>query len=100
MSIVTDSIAEYPENVFKIHQLFRTNEELDKIYSENKGQYKKLKDLLIDDIKAFIRPLREKRKEISGDGDLVKKVLEVGKRKASAVADAKMAEVRHAVGVD
>ncbi|HEY4515834.1 MAG TPA: tryptophan--tRNA ligase [Candidatus Paceibacterota bacterium] len=99
MSIVTDSNAEYPENVFKIHQLFRTNEQLDKIYTENKGKYKILKEMLAADIKSFIKPLREKRKEIASDIDRVKKVLEEGKQKASAVAEAKMAEVKRAIGV-
>lgn len=100
MSIVTDSNAEYPENVFRIHQLFRSNEELDKIYTENKGQYKKLKELLIEDIKNFIRPLREKREEIAKDMDRVRSVLESGKQKAQAIASAKMSEIKKAIGVN
>lgn len=99
MSIVTDSSGEYPENVFKIHQLFRTNEELDKIYTENKGKYKILKELLAEDIKAFIRPLREKREEIAKDSNLVKQVLEKGKEKARAIAEAKMQEIKQKIGV-
>lgn len=99
MAIVTDSKAEYPENVFYIHKLFRPVDELDKIYEENKGQYKKLKELLIEDVKNFIRPLREKRKEIAKDERLIKKVLEEGKEKARAVAGPKLAEAKLAIGV-
>ncbi len=99
MAIVTDSNAEHPENVFYIHRLFRTDAELDQIYTENKGQYKKLKELLIEDIKTFIAPLREKRKQIEGNDELINCVLAEGKEKASAIAKAKMEEVRKAIGV-
>ncbi len=99
MSIVTNSSAEYPENVFYIHKLFRPVDELDKIYEENKGQYKKLKEMLIDDIKNFIVPLREKRKEIAKDERLIKKVLEEGKEKARTIAGHKLAEAKRAIGV-
>lgn len=99
MAIVTDSKAEYPENVFQIHRLFRPVEELDKIYEENKGKYKVVKEMLIEDIKTFIRPLREKRRIIASDKNRVKEVLESGKEKAQAVARAKMLEVKKVVGV-
>lgn len=99
MSIVTNSSAEYPENVFYIHKLFQPVDELDKIYEENKGQYKKLKEILIDDIKNFIVPLREKRREIAKDERLIKKVLEEGKEKARAIAGHKLAEAKKAIGV-
>lgn len=100
MAIVTDSSGEYPENVFKIHQLFRSSDELDKIYDENKGKYKILKEILIEDIKNFIKPLREKRNEIAKDEDMAKKVLAEGKAKASAIAATKMQAVKYAIGVN
>jgi tryptophanyl-tRNA synthetase len=105
MAIVTDSKAEYPENVFAIHKLFAngstslTIDKLEEVYQENKGQYKKLKEMLIEDVKNFIRPLREKRKEIAKDERLIKKVLEEGKEKARAVAGPKLAEAKLAIGV-
>ncbi len=99
MSIVTDSSGEYPENVFKIHQLFRTNDELDKIYTENKGQYKKLKELLAEDIKNFIRPMRERREEWAGKMDEVDKIVAEGGKKMREVVHKKMVEVRERVGL-
>jgi len=99
MSIVTDSKAEYPENVFYIHKLFRPTIELDKIYEENKGKYKAIKEILIGDLKNFIKPLREKREEIAKNLDFVNKVLAEGKEKARAVASAKMQTVKKAIGV-
>lgn len=99
MSIVTDSSGERPENVYAIHKLFKPESELEKIYEENKGQYKKIKEVLIQDIKDFIRPLRERRAEISKDTELINKVLEQGKEKARAIASQKMLGVKQAIGV-
>jgi len=99
MSIVTDSSGTRPENVFAIHTLIRPKEELEKIYEENKGNYKKLKEILIEDLKTFIKPMREKRAEIAQDENRVKEVLEKGKQKAQAVAGAKMMQVKKAIGV-
>jgi len=98
MSIVTDSGGDIPENVYKIHKLFRTEEELKNLYEENKGQYKILKEKLIEDIEEFISPLREKRKEIESSADL-KAILEKGKEKAQKIAEEKMEKVKEAIGV-
>jgi tryptophanyl-tRNA synthetase len=99
MGIVTDSSGEYPENVFKIHQLFRTNDELDTIYNENKGQYKKLKELLAEDIKNFIRPMRERRAEWAGKMDEVDNIVAEGGKRMRKVVHDKMVEVRSKVGL-
>ena len=99
MAIVTDSSGERPENVFAIHKLIRSESELEKIYEENKGKYKILKELLIEDLKTFIRPMRERRGEIAKDLNFVKKVLDDGKEKASGVANKKMQQVKKSIGV-
>ncbi len=100
MGIVTDSSGERPENVYAIHKLIRSTNELETVYGENKGKYKVLKEILIEDLKNFIRPLREKRGEIANNPDLIKKVLEEGKEKAGAAARAKMQQVKKAIGVN
>src|SRR3989338_5209846 len=94
MSIVTDSSAGVPKNVYEIHKLFRTEDELAKLYKEHEGKYKALKEALIADIKDFIRPLREKRKAIAEDTDAVLKILKEGGQRAKEKASAKMDEVR------
>ncbi len=99
MSIVTDSAGEYPENVFHIHQLVRPNDYLDKLYSENKGQYKMLKEALIEDLKAFIGPMREHRKDWESRPDEVKKIIIDGGHKMREVVHKKMVEVREKVGL-
>ncbi len=99
MAIVTDSSGERPANVYAIHKLIRPESELESIYEEHKGKYKALKEVLIQDLKNFIGPLRERRKEIEKDEELVTRVLEQGKQRAGEIAKTKMAEVRKAIGV-
>ena len=97
MSIVTDSTGERPENVYAIHKLFCPESELEKLYEENKGSYKVLKEALLTDIEALISPMREKRASITDEE--VKAVLKDGAEKARARASAKMIEIRKKIGV-
>ncbi len=100
MSIVTDSSGEIPKNVYAIHKLFRSEEELNKIYSEKAGRYKELKELLIEDIEKFVAPLREKRKEFAKDIPSALKILKAGSENAKIIAAKKMDEVRSKIGVN
>ncbi|MEK9160641.1 MAG: tryptophan--tRNA ligase [Patescibacteria group bacterium] len=97
MSIVTDSSAGIPKNVYAMHKLLKSEEELAPLYEANKGSYKALKDALVEDLDAFITPMREKRESIS-DAE-VASVLADGAEKAREVSEAKMEVVRKAVGV-
>ena len=97
MSIVTDSSGERPENVYAIHKLFRTEDELTTLYEEHKGSYKTLKEALLEDITSTLTPLRERRESIT-DTD-VQNVLKEGAEKAHTQAAAKMAHVREHIGI-
>jgi tryptophanyl-tRNA synthetase len=99
MSIVTDSSGERPENVYAIHKLLLDQSGLDKVYSNPavKGKYKLIKEALIEDLEAFIAPMRDRRANISDED--VKKVLKDGGEKAKEIASAKMEDVRKKVGV-
>jgi tryptophanyl-tRNA synthetase len=97
MSIVTDSSGERPENVYAIHKLLRSEADLETVYTTNKGNYKALKEALIEDLEAFIAPMRERRAALSREEIL--SILKEGAEKARAVASAKMADVRKKVGV-
>jgi len=99
MSIVTDSGSDIPENVYAIHRLLKSEEELRSLYEENKGKYKALKEALIVDMKAFIAPLREKRKQLENDTDFVLDVLKEGGKRAKMKAEKKMEMVREVIGV-
>ncbi|MEI8328086.1 MAG: tryptophan--tRNA ligase [Candidatus Taylorbacteria bacterium] len=104
MSIVTDSAGPeaggIPANVYAIHKLFRSEAELSSIYETNKGKYKAIKEALIADIEAFIKPLRERRAELAKDVSNVTKALALGAVKANEAASAKLKVVKEAIGVE
>ena len=100
MGIVTDSGSDIPQNVYAIHALIKSKEDLDALYEANKGKYKALKDALIADLIAFIAPLRERRKEFENNLDEVKAILKEGGVKAKEVASKKMQEVKEVIGVE
>lgn len=99
MSIVTDSSGERPENVYRIHNLVKSERELETVYEEHKGKYKALKEALIEDLDAFITPMRERYHELSADPSVVTNALEKGAEAARSRANEKMEFVRRAVGV-
>src|SRR3990167_2773529 len=97
MSILTDSKGESPENVYAIHALFKDTAELGVLYKANKGNYKALKEALIEDIEKLVAPIRERRAQIRDEE--VKKVLKEGGERARELASAKMQDVRRKIGV-
>jgi tryptophanyl-tRNA synthetase len=99
MGIVTDSSGERPENVFQIHKLVRSESELAPIYEEHKGNYKALKETLIQDLDTYFAPMRAKYEELKDDSSIVDEVLARGREEARAVSEEKMAQVREAIGV-
>jgi tryptophanyl-tRNA synthetase len=99
MGIVTDSSSDIPTNVYAIHSLLRNKNDLEVIYAENKGQYKKLKELLLEDLKALITPMRERRQALEEDKGAVLEVLKAGGKVARERAEKKMEEVREKVGL-
>ena len=98
MSIVTDSKGESPENVYNVHLLLRSRGELSELYKANRGNYKVLKEALIEDIEKFVAPMREKRASISDEE--VRRILKEGSEKARAKASAKMQDVRKKIGIN
>lgn len=97
MSIVTDSAGERPEHVYAIHSLFKDEDVLRPLYDSNKGQYKALKDALLEDIEAFVAPMRERRASITDE--TIKGVLKDGLEKARSVSGATLAQVRSVIGI-
>ena len=108
MSIPTDSKgideAKDPatDKVFALHSLFMSEDELSTLaerYRLGGIGYKESKELLIKNISAFIKPLREKRERIALDQDSVLEILQEGGRRAREVSEAKLNEVREKIGV-
>ena len=61
--------------------------------------YKESKEILIDNIKKFIRPLRKKRKELEKDKEGIIKMLKENGEKMREKAEKKMKSVREKIGV-
>ena len=99
MSIVTDSEGGKPMNVYNIHKLFRDEDYLKKLYTEHEGKYKVLKEALIEELIAFIAPLREKRAEIAKDPEAVIKLLAHNGELMRKKTEDLVAEVRKKVGL-
>jgi len=99
MSIVTDSSGERPEHVYAMHKLIRDEKELAAFYEVHKGKYKALKEALIDDLDAFLGPMRVRYETLRKDPRKIDAILRDGAKRAQKAADRKMEEVRRAIGV-
>ncbi len=100
-AVIRDAIGPI-RNLLNIHKLVKKQDELEELiefYLENQENYKKIKELLIEDLEKFIAPLRERRKEFEKDIPKALAILKAGGEKAKKVAEAKMTEVREKIGV-
>lgn len=108
MSIITDSKnPEEPkdpekDNIFAFHKLFSGDQlsDIEKRYREGRIGYKESKEILIENIKKFIAPFREKRKELEKNRKFILDILKDGGRKMRARAETKMIKVRDKIGVN
>ena len=82
-----------------MHKLFRSEGELEKIYEDNKGKYKILKDMLVEDIKTFVIPMREKYNYYQNNPEEVYLILREGGDKIKVRAQTKMSEIKKLVGL-
>jgi tryptophanyl-tRNA synthetase len=107
MSIPTDSKGiDEPKDpatdkIFALHALFTGKDELEALserYKKGGIGYKESKEILIKNMSAFIKPLRENRERIAIDQDNILEILQEGGQRAKQVADAKMDEVREKIG--
>lgn len=107
MGIATDSRGidepkDTESTLFKIHNLILEGDAKDalrKKYEEPGLSYKDAKQNLIEDLDAFIKPFREKKKELERNPNKVLKIYEKGSKKMKKVVKKKMKEVRSKVGL-
>lgn len=107
MGIVTDSkgVGEPKDTgkdaVFSMHKLFSHSKlkDIQSRYHEGSIGYKESKEILIENMKHFIAPLREKRAEIAQDTDAVLEILKHGGQTARHNACVKMEQVKRTVGL-
>ncbi|OGG54390.1 tryptophan--tRNA ligase [Candidatus Kaiserbacteria bacterium RIFCSPHIGHO2_02_FULL_49_11] len=106
-SIVTDSKGEGepkdPEKdiIFALHRFFSVPElgNLEKRYREGGIGYKESKEILYENLKKLVTPIREKYLALLEDKENIKRLLGEGAQKARTVASAKMSDVRNKIGV-
>lgn len=98
MKIVTDSTGDFPENVYTIHSLIKTKDELEPLYQNAAGRYGELKKQLAVDLNAYFAPMRERYYSYS-DAD-IKAILQNGAARASAASASTMCRVRQAIGIE
>lgn len=104
MSIATDSRGKDEEKnpddmvLYQIHKLFNASPLLKAQYTKGLG-YGDAKKMLIEDIIAFVTPMRERRKKYEDDPDLVRQILLEGAMKANEIAMKKLTQVYEAVGL-
>ncbi len=92
-----------PENrcvAFKLHKLYLPKERIDEIVKDCKAARLgcvQCKKELAQAIINFLRPIQEKRAELSKDPNTINDILKAGAKKAAKVAEATMEEVRRAL---
>jgi tryptophanyl-tRNA synthetase len=109
MSIVTDSkTPDEPKdpdtcNIFALHKLFLNESELKALrdrYTKGGLGYKESKEMLVEEIDAFIAPMRKRRKMYENSPELVLEILKKGGEKIREKVKDKVKAVRTAVGVE
>jgi tryptophanyl-tRNA synthetase len=89
-------------NVYSMHKIFSSNEEINMVNTECRRAgigCVDCKKLFAKNLNAHLEPFREKRAEIAQDPDTVWDVLHDGAKRARVIADGVMEEVREAIGL-
>jgi tryptophanyl-tRNA synthetase len=89
-------------NVFSMHKIFSTSEEVETVNVECRRAgigCVDCKKLFVKNLNAHLKPFREKRAKLASDPDLIWDVLREGARRAKQIAEQTMFEVREAVGL-
>ncbi len=108
MGIITDSKeADEPKdpeacNIFALLKLFLNKEEQEALrqrYLKGDISYKESKEILLFEIIKFIEPMRQRRLKLAQNINKVKKILKSGAKKAEAIANKKMSQVKESIGL-
>ncbi len=89
------------QNLFDLMSIVSSNDKLShyqKSYAECSIRYGDLKKDLAEDMIQFLAPIREKIAEIDNNQSLLRRVVEMGKEKASDSANKTLQECREAIG--
>ncbi|OYU96082.1 MAG: tryptophan--tRNA ligase [Bacteroidetes bacterium B1(2017)] len=89
------------QNLFDLIKIVSTEDKLNhyqNLYATCSIRYGDLKKDLAEDMIIYLQPIREKIATISSDAALLKRVVELGREKASASAQKTLDECREAIG--
>jgi tryptophanyl-tRNA synthetase len=89
-------------NVFSLHKVFSTPEQVAMINSECRKAgigCVDCKKMLAESINQHLAPLRERRNDLAKDPDTIWDILHDGAKRARVIAEATMVDVRKAVGL-
>ena len=89
-------------NVYSLHKFFSTPEEVKEVYDEcttAKRGCVECKEHLARNINKALEPFRERRRQLMENPDIVWEILEEGAKKAKAIAQATIEEVRERMGL-
>jgi tryptophanyl-tRNA synthetase len=111
MSMFTDPTRIHPTDpghvegnpVFTYHDVFNPNkaeiEDLKERYRKGTVGDVEVKQRLFEALEAFLAPIRQRRQELAAQPQRVYEIIVEGTRKGRALAQATMAEVRHAMKI-
>ena len=107
MSIVTDSKkANEPKdpnkcNIFALHKFFSRNQlnTIAQRYFNGTISYQESKEILAENINKFLKPMRDRKKELDKKPDYVMEILEEGAKKAQKIAQETLHEIKLKVGL-
>jgi len=111
MSMFTDPTRIHPTDpghvegnpVFTYHDVFNPNkpeiEDLKERYRKGTVGDVEVKQKLFEALEAFLAPIRQRRQELAAQPQRVYEIIVEGTRKGRALAQATMAEVRHAMKI-
>ena len=89
-------------NVFSFHEIYTPEETVNRIKDDclhAKIGCVECKKIMSENLCSFLSPIRQKRKELEADTELVKEIINNGNNRARAIARETMAEVKEAIRI-
>ena len=89
-------------NVFTFHQIYSPEDMVNRINEEcRKAEIGCVvcKKMMAENLINALQPIREKRNELDSNPDMVKEIIDKGNKRAKAIAEKTMAEVKEVIGI-
>ena len=89
-------------NVFTFHEIYSTADTVSRINEECRSAKigcVDCKKIMAENLLKALLPVKEKRKELDANEDLVKEIIDNGNKRAKAIAENTMSEVKEVIGI-